>query len=411
MAVYVQKFGGTSVGSVERILAVAKRIANSVAAGNQVVAVVSAMSGETNRLSALGAELSAAPAAREMDVLLSSGEQVTSALLSMALTDLGIKARSYLGSQIKITTDSSHQKARIEHIDPENLLSDLNNGFVPVVAGFQGVNSDGDITTLGRGGSDTTAVAIAVALQAEECQIFTDVDGVYTADPRMVKDARLLETITFEEMLELASLGSKVLSQRSVEFAGKYATPLRVLSSFSNEFPGTLITNEETSMEKPVVSGITYSRDEAKLTLLGVPDIPGVAAKILGPIGRENIEVDMIVQNVGADGMTDFTFTVKREAYDHALNVLEKIKGELGASMVIGDKTIVKVSVVGVGMRSHAGVATIMFDALAEESINILMISTSEIKISIVIAERYMELAVRSVHKAFGLSDKAVSEA
>ncbi|MBV1904678.1 MAG: aspartate kinase [Pseudomonadales bacterium] len=411
MAVYVQKFGGTSVGSVERILAVAKRIANSVAAGNQVVAVVSAMSGETNRLSALGAELSAAPAAREMDVLLSSGEQVTSALLSMALTDLGIKARSYLGSQIKITTDSSHQKARIEHIDPENLLSDLNNGFVPVVAGFQGVNSDGDITTLGRGGSDTTAVAIAVALQAEECQIFTDVDGVYTADPRMVKDARLLETITFEEMLELASLGSKVLSQRSVEFAGKYATPLRVLSSFSNEFPGTLITNEETSMEKPVVSGITYSRDEAKLTLLGVPDIPGVAAKILGPIGRENIEVDMIVQNVGADGMTDFTFTVKREAYDHALNVLEKIKGELGASMVIGDKTIVKVSVVGVGMRSHAGVATIMFDALAEESINILMISTSEIKISIVIAERYMELAVRSIHKAFGLSDKAVSEA
>jgi len=414
MVLYVQKYGGTSVGSVERIQSIAQRIAKSLAEGHQVVAVVSAMSGETNRLTAIGAEISkhsnTRENAREMDVLLATGEQVTTALLSMALSDQGIKARSFLGSQVKISTDSSHQRARIEHIEAENLLREIAQGVVPVVAGFQGVNSAGDITTLGRGGSDTTAVALAVALKADECQIFTDVHGVYTADPRLVENARLLDSITFEEMLELASLGTKVLSQRSVEFAGKYATPIRVLSSFSDEFPGTLITTEEANMEKPIVSGIAYSRDEAKLTLHGVPDIPGVAAKILAPVGAENIEVDMIVQNVGADGTTDFTFTVKREAYEHALEVLERIKLQLGAREVQGDSKIVKVSVVGVGMRSHAGVASIMFNALAEESINIQMISTSEIKISIVIAEKYMELAVRAVHDAFGLADNAVVE-
>ncbi len=410
MALFVQKYGGTSVGSIERIQSVAQRIAQSVADGNQVVAVVSAMSGETNRLTAIGTEVSRQPIAREMDVLLASGEQVTTALLSMALGDHGIQARSYLGNQVKISTDSSHRRARIEHIDASNLLGEIERGIVPVVAGFQGVNSAGDITTLGRGGSDTTAVALAVALKADECQIFTDVHGVYTADPRLVENARLLETITFEEMLELASLGSKVLSQRSVEFAGKYATPIRVLSSFSSAFPGTLITTEEANMEKPIVSGIAYSRDEAKLTLLGVPDIPGVAAKILAPVGAENIEVDMIVQNVGADDTTDFTFTVKRDDYEHALLVLEKIRGQLGAREVQGDSKIVKVSVVGVGMRSHAGVASIMFSALAEESINIQMISTSEIKISIVIAEKYLELAVRAVHDAFDLSKEAVVE-
>ena len=410
MALYVQKYGGTSVGSVERIVSVAQRIAESISEGNQVVVVVSAMSGETNRLTAIGSEVSQRPIAREMDVLLASGEQVTSALLSMALSEQGIKARSFLGSQVKISTDSSHRKARIEHIEADNLFRVLERGIVPVVAGFQGVNSAGDITTLGRGGSDTTAVALAVALKADECQIFTDVHGVYTADPRLVENARLLDSITFEEMLELASLGSKVLSQRSVEFAGKYATPIRVLSSFSREFPGTLITTEDANMEKPIVSGIAYSRDEAKLTLLGVPDIPGVAAKILAPVGAANIEVDMIVQNVGADGTTDFTFTVRRDAYEHALVVLEKIREQLGAREVQGDSKIVKVSVVGVGMRSHAGVASIMFGALAEESINIQMISTSEIKISIVIAEKYMELAVRAVHDAFGLADGAVVE-
>ena len=410
MALFVQKYGGTSVGSVERIQSVAQRIAESIARGNQVVAVVSAMSGETNRLTAIGSEVSKRPIAREMDVLLASGEQVSTALLSMALGDHGIQARSFLGNQVKISTDSSHRRARIEHIEASNLIRELERGIVPVVAGFQGVNSAGDITTLGRGGSDTTAVALAVALKADECQIFTDVHGVYTADLRLVENARLLESITFEEMLELASLGSKVLSQRSVEFAGKYATPIRVLSSFSDEFPGTLITTEEANMEKPIVSGIAYSRDEAKLTLLGVPDIPGVAAKILAPVGAANIEVDMIVQNVGADGTTDFTFTVKREAYEHARDVLEKIREQLGAREVLGDSKIVKVSAVGVGMRSHAGVASLMFSALAEESINIQMISTSEIKISIVIAEKYMELAVRAVHDAFGLSDSAVVE-
>ena len=407
MARFVQKFGGTSVGSVERIQAVAERVGRSVAGGDQVSVVVSAMSGETNRLVALGRQMAARPAPREMDVLLSSGEQVSIALLAMALTARGIPARSYLGSQIRIVTDNNHTKARVENIDVDRLEADMTNGVVPVIAGFQGVDSDGNVTTLGRGGSDTTAVAVAAAVGADECQIYTDVDGVYTADPRIVENAARLETVTFEEMLELASLGSKVLHPRSVEFAGKYNVPLRVLSSF-DEGHGTLITTEDNQMEKPIVSGIAYSRDEAKVTILGVPDIPGVASKILGPVGAARIDVDMIVQNVGADGLTDFTFTVKREDYDQALELLEGVRQSLGAREVTGDNKIVKVSVVGVGMRSHAGVALEMFDALAHESINIQMISTSEIKISVVVAERYLELAVRAIHAAFGLAEEPV---
>ena len=407
MSRYVQKFGGTSVGSVERIQAVAERVGRFVAGGDQVSVVVSAMSGETNRLVALGREMAPRPAPREMDVLLSSGEQVSIALLAMALTARGIPARSYLGSQIRIVTDNNHTKARVEDIDVERLEADMATGVVPVIAGFQGVDVDGNVTTLGRGGSDTTAVAVAAALGVDECQIYTDVDGVYTADPRIVENAARLETVTFEEMLELASLGSKVLHPRSVEFAGKYGVPLRVLSSF-DEGHGTLITTEDNQMEKPIVSGIAYSRDEAKITMIGVPDIPGVASKILGPIGDARVDVDMIVQNVGADGSTDFTFTVKREDYDQALELLEGVRASLGAREVTGDNRIVKVSVVGVGMRSHAGVALQMFDALAHESINIQMISTSEIKISVVVAERYLELAVRSIHAAFGLAEEPV---
>jgi aspartate kinase len=403
----VQKFGGTSVGSVERIQAVAERVGRFVAGGDQVSVVVSAMSGETNRLVALGREMAARPAPREMDVLLSSGEQVSIALLAMALTSRGIPARSYLGSQIRIVTDNNHTKARVENIDVERLEADMATGVVPVIAGFQGVDVAGNVTTLGRGGSDTTAVAVAAALGVDECQIYTDVDGVYTADPRIVENAARLETVTFEEMLELASLGSKVLHPRSVEFAGKYGVPLRVLSSF-DEGHGTLITTEDNQMEKPIVSGIAYSRDEAKITMIGVPDIPGVASKILGPIGDARVDVDMIVQNVGADGSTDFTFTVKREDYDQALELLEGVRASLGAREVTGDNRIVKVSVVGVGMRSHAGVALQMFDALAHESINIQMISTSEIKISVVVAERYLELAVRAIHAAFGLAEEPV---
>ena len=404
MALYVQKFGGTSVGSVERIHAVADRVTRSRAEGHDVVVVVSAMSGETNRLNSLGREVAKEPSAREMDVLLASGEQVSIALLSMALTERGCPARSYLGAQIAIRTDNNHTRARIEDIDATSLRADIDAGVVAVIAGFQGIDSDGNLTTLGRGGSDTTAVAVSVALGADECQIYTDVDGVFTADPRIVENAALLERLTFEEMLELASLGSKVLHPRAVEFAGKYGVPMRVLSSF-DEGPGTLITTEEGTMEKPVVSGVAYSRDEAKVTVLGVPDIPGVASKILGPVGKANIEVDMIVQNVGADGSTDFTFTVKREDYTTAIGLLEPLRESLGARELIGDDRIAKVSVVGVGMRSHAGVATQMFDALADESINIQMISTSEIKISVVIAERYLELAVRAIHTTFNLSD------
>jgi aspartate kinase len=405
MALIVQKYGGTSIGDIDRIRMVAERVKARQHQGDEIVVVVSAMSGETNRLAELGRAMSKRPAPRELDVLLASGEQVTIALLAMALTDIGCSARSYLGDQVRIQTDGQFGRARIEHIDSGPLREDLNRKVVPVIAGFQGVDEAGNLTTLGRGGSDTTAVAIAVALEADECQICTDVDGVYTADPRVVEDARRLENVTFEEMLELASLGSKVLHPRSVEFAGKYRVPLRVVSTFKDG-PGTLITMEKNSMEQPIVSGIAYARDEAKITMSGVPDVPGVASRILGPVGRAPIEVDMIVQNTGADGLTDFTFTVKRDDFDRALECLEPVRKDLGARELAGDNKIAKVSVVGVGMRSHAGVATRMFDALAAENINIQMISTSEIKISIVVAERYLELAVRCVHSEFGLGDE-----
>ena len=402
MALIVQKYGGTSVGSVERINAVADRVVKYLLRGDQVVVVVSAMSGETNRLVALGRSVSARPVAREMDVLQASGEQVTAALVAMALSDRGYPGKSYLADQVAIRTDSSFGKARISGIDTERLMADIGSGIVPVVAGFQGVDLDGNLTTLGRGGSDTTAVAVAAALKADECEICTDVDGVYTADPRIVDNARRMEQVTFEEMLEMASLGSKVLHPRSVEFAGKYQVPLRVLSSFEDG-PGTLITMESSVVEQPIVSGIAYSRDEAKITMSGVPDVPGVASRILGPIGQAPIEVDMIVQNTGADGLTDFTFTVKRDDYERALELLGPVQQELGARSLSGDNKIVKVSVVGVGMRSHAGVAMRVFDALAAETINIQMISTSEIKISVVVAERYLELAVRCIHDEFDL--------
>ena len=404
MALIVQKFGGTSVASVDHIQRVAQRVARYVAAGDQVVVVVSAMGGETDRLDNLGTAVSARPPDREMDVLLASGEQVTIALLSMALTELGCPARSFLAHQIRIRTDSNHGKARIEKIDTGGLTEALGDGAVPVVAGFQGIERGGSVTTLGRGGSDTTAVAVAAALHAHECQICTDVDGVYTADPRLVADARRLDLVTFEEMLELASLGSKVLHPRSVEFAGRYRVPLRVMSTFE-EGPGTLITMENHAMEEPLVSGIAYVRDEAKITMSGVPDVPGVASKIIGPVGRAPIEVDMIVQNTGADGSTDFTFTVKRQDYDKTLELLAPVAEGIGARELSGDNRIAKVSAVGRGMRSHAGVAARFFDALAAENINIQMISTSEIKISVVVAERYLELAVRALHAEFGLSE------
>lgn len=410
MALIVQKYGGTSVGSVERIHAVAQRVIGYLEQGHQVVVVVSAMSGETNRLVSLGRDVAARPAPREMDVLQAAGEQVTVALLAMALSDRGHAGKSYLADQVAIRTDSAFGRARISSIDTARLQADLAAGMVPVVAGFQGVDEDGNLTTLGRGGSDTTAVAVAAALGADECEICTDVDGVYSADPRIVDNARRMDQVTFEEMLELASLGSKVLHPRSVEFAGKYQVPLRVLSSFEPG-PGTLITTESTEMEQPIVSGIAYSRDEAKITMGGVPDVPGVASRILGPVGRAPIEVDMIVQNTGLDGTTDFTFTVKRDDYETALELLRPVQAELGARSLNGDNRIVKVSVVGVGMRSHAGVATRMFDALAAENINIQMISTSEIKISVVVAERYLELAVRCIHDEFELGESQVTPA
>ncbi|WP_415902035.1 aspartate kinase [Neptuniibacter sp. QD29_5] len=411
MALFVQKYGGTSVGTVERIEAVADKVHGFKQQGHDVVVAVSAMSGETNRLIALAKDIQSKPNAREMDVLVSTGEQVTIALLCMALEKRGVSARSYTGSQVKILTDNSHTKARIQDIEVSSIKSDLEAGRVVVVAGFQGVDPDGNITTLGRGGSDTTGVALAAALKADECQIYTDVDGVYTTDPRVVSSAKRLEQITFEEMLEMASLGSKVLQIRAVEFAGKYKVPLRVLSSFE-EGPGTLITVEgDSAVEKPVISGIAFNRDEAKLTVMGVPDVPGVASKILGPISQANIEVDVIVQNVAADNTTDFTFTVHRNDYDAAEAVLAKVSAELSAREVVGDNQIAKVSIVGVGMRSHAGVASKMFDALAAENINIQMISTSEIKVSVVIAEKYLELAVRSLHTAFDMDvDDSVSE-
>ncbi len=407
MALIVQKYGGTSVGSVEKIAHVAEKVIATKNAGNDVVVVVSAMSGETNRLIDLAKKIDPNPDPREYDVIVATGEQVTIALLSMALIKRGFAARSYTGAQVHILTDSAHTKARILDIDEARVRQDLKEGRIVVVAGFQGVDQHGNITTLGRGGSDTTGVALAAALNADECQIYTDVDGVYTTDPRIVPQARRLDKITFEEMLELASLGSKVLQIRSVEFAGKYGVRLRVLHSFQDG-PGTLITydNEVNDMEDPIISGIAFNRDEAKLTVTGVPDKPGIAYQILGPIGKANIEVDMIIQNIGVDGLTDFTFTVHRSDYDKATKILQDTAKKLGARQVTGDNTIVKVSVVGVGMRSHAGIASTMFEALAKEAINIRMISTSEIKISVVVDEKYLELAVRSLHDAFHLEQK-----
>lgn len=403
MALVVEKYGGTSVGDAERINAVANRIVSTRGRGDDLVVVVSAMSGETNRLTSLAHEVTDLPPARELDVLLSTGEQVTIALMSMALNAKGCKAKSYTGSQVRIRTDSVHGKARILDIDDARVRSDLADGYAVVVAGFQGVDEHQNITTLGRGGSDTTAVAMAAALGADECRIYSDVDGVYTADPRVVTDARRLDRITVEEMLELASSGTKVLQIRSVEFAGKYRVPLRVLSSFE-EGPGTLITYEESSMEKPMISGIAYHSDEAKLTIRGVPDEPGVAYQILGPISDAHINVDIILQNVSAeDGTANVTFTVHKNDYQKALAILHETAARLGATEVVGDDKIAKVAVVGVGMRSHAGIASKMFGSLAAEGINIQMISTSEIKISVVVEDKYMELAVRALHKAFGL--------
>lgn len=410
MALYVQKFGGTSVGTTERISAVADRVKRFRDDGHDIVVVVSAMSGETNRLVGLAKEIMQEPVPREMDVLLSTGEQVTIALLSMALIERGVQARSYTGGQVCIRTDSAHTKARIQAIDENVMRRDLAEGRVVVVAGFQGLDADGNITTLGRGGSDTTAVALAAALKADECQIYTDVDGVYTTDPRVVDSARRLDKITFEEMIEMASLGSKILQIRSVEFAGKYNVPLRVLSSFS-EGPGTLITlDDEDVMEQPLVSGIAFNRDEAKLTISGVSDTPGIALRILKPVSDANIEVDMILQNVGADNRTDFTFTVHRNDYSRAKQILEDVARDLEVREISGDIKIAKVSIVGVGMRSHAGVATKMFECLSREAINIQMISTSEIKISVVIDEKYLELAVRALHEAFGLDQVEVRQ-
>ena len=412
MALIVQKYGGTSVANPERIRNVARRVARYKAMGHQVVVVVSAMSGETNRLLALAKELMAEPDPRELDMILSTGEQATIGMTALALIELGIKAKSYTGAQVKILTDNAHTKARILNIDQHNIKADLDAGYVCVVAGFQGVDENGNITTLGRGGSDTTGVALAAALGADECQIYTDVDGVYTTDPRVVAEARRLKSITFEEMLELASQGSKVLQIRSVEFAGKYKVKLRVLSSFEETGDGTLITFEDeatekdSSMEQPIISGIAFNRDEAKVTVLGVPDKPGIAYQILGPIAEANIDVDMIIQNTGADGTTDFTFTVHKNELTKAINVLkEKVQPHIHAREITGDEKIAKVSVVGIGMRSHVGIASQMFRTLAEEGINIQMISTSEIKIAVVIDEKYMELAVRVLHKAFELEE------
>ena len=407
MALIVQKYGGTSVANVERIRAVAERVAKFKMLGHQVVVVLSAMSGETNRLIALAKQIQATPDPRELDMMVSTGEQVTIALLAMALKDLGLKAKSYTGAQVRILTDNAFTKARILSIDEARMRADLDSGHVVVVAGFQGVDEQGNITTLGRGGSDTTGVALAAALKADECQIYTDVDGVYTTDPRIVPEARRLKTITFEEMLEMASLGSKVLQIRSVEFAGKYKVKLRVLSSFQDEGDGTLITFEENNaMEQAVISGIAFNRDEAKITVVGVPDHPGIAYQILGPVADANIDVDMIVQNVGHENTTDFTFTVHRNDFARTLDIVKATASGIGAREVTGDDKIAKVSIVGVGMRSHVGIARKMFETLSKENINLQMISTSEIKISVVVEDKYLELAVRALHQAFEL-DKA----
>ncbi len=411
MSLIVQKFGGTSVASISHIENVASRVLETQAAGHDVVVVVSAMGDETDRLDALAREIGIGDPRmhREVDVLLSTGEQVTIALLSMMIMKLGGKAQSFTGAQVRISTDRAHTRARILDIDRERLLAATGEGIIPVVAGFQGMDEAGDITTLGRGGSDTTAVALAAVLGAAECQIYTDVEGVFTTDPRVVADARCLKRITFEEMLELASLGSRVLHTRSVEFASKYKVPLRVLSSFTRA-PGTLITDEEDGMEQPIISGIAFTQNEAKLTVRGVKDVPGIASRILGPVSEANIEVDMIVQNVSADGSTDFTFTVRRDDYEQALALLKSVAQDIEAAEVSGDNKIAKLSMVGVGMRSHAGVASKMFRILSEESINIQMISTSEIKISVVIDEKYLELAARALHSAFELAPEAVKE-
>ena len=404
MALIVQKYGGTSVGSAERIKNVAKRVAQTRAEGHDVVIVVSAMSGETNRLVALAHEMQELPDPREMDVVLATGEQVTIGLLAMALKNIGVDAKSYTGWQVAVQTDNAHTKARIDHIDGDKIHADLKAGKIVIVAGFQGITAEGDISTLGRGGSDTSAVALAAALKADECQIYTDVDGVYTTDPRVVPEARRMSTISFEEMLELASLGSKVLQIRSVEFAGKYQVRLRVLSSLQEGGEGTLITFEEDeNMEKAVVKGIAFDKNQARINVRGVSDKPGIAYQILGAVADANIEVDMIIQNVGAEGTTDFSFTVPRGDYRQTLDLMNGLKESLGAAEVNGDDTVCKVSIVGVGMRSHSGVAATMFRSLAEEGINIQMISTSEIKVSVLIDEKYMELATRVLHKAFGL--------
>ncbi|MDZ7585659.1 MAG: aspartate kinase [Thiobacillus sp.] len=409
MALIVQKYGGTSVANVERIRAVAERVAKFKMLGHQVVVVLSAMSGETNRLIGLARQIQATPDPRELDMMVSTGEQVTIALLAMALKDLGLKAKSYTGPQVRILTDNAFTKARILSIDEDRMRADLDSGHVLVVAGFQGVDEQGNITTLGRGGSDTTGVALAAALKADECQIYTDVDGVYTTDPRIVPEARRLKTITFEEMLEMASLGSKVLQIRSVEFAGKYKVKLRVLSSFQDEGDGTLITFEENNaMEQAIISGIAFNRDEAKITVVGVPDHPGIAYQILGPVADANIDVDMIVQNVGHEKTTDFTFTVHRNDFEKAMGIVKATATGIGAREVTGDDKIAKVSIVGVGMRSHVGIARRMFETLSKENINLQMISTSEIKISVVVEDKYMELAVRALHQAFEL-DKATA--
>lgn len=416
MALIVQKYGGTSMGSIDRIKNVAKRVKRWHDNGHQVVVVVSAMSGETNRLIDLARQISNQPDPREYDQMVSTGEQVSISLLAMAIKELGIGARSFTGRQVAIKTDNAHNKARIESIDDENIREQLDAGNIVIVAGFQGIDDEGNATTLGRGGSDTTGVAIAAALGADECQIYTDVDGVYTTDPRVTSKAKKLEKITFEEMLEMASLGSKILQIRSVEFAGKYGVPLRVLSSFDEntdgsfdqEFQdnvGTLITIDEgDNMEQAIISGIAFNRDEAKIVVRGVPDHPGIASAILSPIGRANIEIDMIVQNLSVNGTTDFTFTVNRSDLDKTMKVLnDEVKDEIGAKEILGNSEVVKVSLVGVGMRSHAGVASLMFQTLAENNINIQMISTSEIKVSVLIQDQHLEKAVKSLHTAFGL--------
>ena len=409
MALIVQKYGGTSVGSPERIRNVARRVARWKSQGHDLVVVVSAMSGETNRLIALAREVQGEPDPRELDQMVSTGEQVTIGLLAMALKDIGVDARSYTGGQVRILTDNAYTKARILSIDEHNMRADLSAGRVVVVAGFQGIDAAGNVTTLGRGGSDTTGVALAAALRADECQIYTDVDGVYTTDPRIVPNARRLRTVTFEEMLEMASLGSKVLQIRSVEFAGKYRVKLRVLSSFQDEGEGTLITFEEDEhMEQAIISGIAFNRDEAKITVQGVPDRPGIAYQILGPVADANIDVDMIVQNAGVHGLTDFSFTVPRGDFARASRLIEEVRQHIGAREVIGDERIAKVSIVGVGMRSHCGIVSKAFRALSEEGINIQMISTSEIKISVVLDEKYLELAVRVLHDAFELDREPV---